>query len=427
MKSRNGSLMNVQVPGPFVSRVLVSWDDGPPLHFEGMADNSNEGKFITKIKVQSDEGMGHNVKFHHESEYDINRTLCTIDAANYITSFSVNKDESCISLNYADVDEVPCDSLEQNIYSEVRTESEENLKDCHIIQKGYDQIDIKSAESFHKKVFRLSTALERHDSGLGSELHTPLKRLGFRQKQQDWCWDCDAPIHTTNKDSRNGLCDACVKRRGQRREAVGELLESELRYSRDLRLVQEEFHRPMLAAGLLDQCQTLVLFNNISDLYRHSISLVTGLRQAIGRAAANGDVDLMTVCIGRLILEHAAMLPAFRHYCSYAGEAFKLLAQIESQIGPVQTFLKTSERDNPLLRRMGLHAFLMVPIQRVTKYPLLLQRIVDATPSWHTEARKWLEAAKALLQHHLQAIDDAVGKLQSYSGKGPKTRTKFKM
>lgn len=38
-----------------------------------------------------------------------------------------------------------------------------------------------------------------------------------------------------------------------------------------------------------------------------------------------------------------------------------------------------------MLRRMNLSSFLMVPVQRVTKYPLLLSRLYKVTPSHHTD------------------------------------------
>ena len=41
--------------------------------------------------------------------------------------------------------------------------------------------------------------------------------------------------------------------------------------------------------------------------------------------------------------------------------------------------------ENSMLRRMNLSSFLMVPVQRVTKYPLLLSRLYKVTPAHHSD------------------------------------------
>ena len=49
----------------------------------------------------------------------------------------------------------------------------------------------------------------------------------------------------------NTLCIKCCKRRTERKEIITEIMETELKYGRDLRIIVEEFYRPMLVAGLL--------------------------------------------------------------------------------------------------------------------------------------------------------------------------------
>ena len=38
--------------------------------------------------------------------------------------------------------------------------------------------------------------------------------------------------------------------------------------------------------------------------------------------------------------------------------------------------VQVSQMENKILRRMNLSSFLMVPVQRITKYPLLLARLL---------------------------------------------------
>lgn len=48
--------------------------------------------------------------------------------------------------------------------------------------------------------------------------------------------------------------------------------------------------------------------------------------------------------------------------------------------------------------------YLQVPVQRVTKYPLLLSRLLKVTPSHH-EDRSALQQAREKIEHHLEHMN----------------------
>ena len=66
------------------------------------------------------------------------------------------------------------------------------------------------------------------------------------------------------------VCTKCYKRRSERRDIIGEIFETEVKYGRDLRIVLEEFHRPMLVAGLLTSDQLAGIFLNTDELIQVS-------------------------------------------------------------------------------------------------------------------------------------------------------------
>ena len=45
--------------------------------------------------------------------------------------------------------------------------------------------------------------------------------------------------------------------------------------------------------------------------------------------------------------------------------------------------VQVSQMENKILRRMNLSSFLMVPVQRITKYPLLLARLLKVLLNLH--------------------------------------------
>ncbi|KAL1129362.1 hypothetical protein AAG570_013889 [Ranatra chinensis] len=60
--------------------------------------------------------------------------------------------------------------------------------------------------------------------------------------------------------------------------------------------------------------------------------------------------------------------------------------------------------ENSVLRRMNLNSFLMVPVQRVTKYPLLLSRLYKVTPP-QIVGRDAIKEALQKIELHLEHIN----------------------
>ena len=76
------------------------------------------------------------------------------------------------------------------------------------------------------------------------------------------CPDCELSV----VEGEEGVCSKCALRRGERREIITEIVETEAKYGRDLKIVVEEFYRPMLVAGLLSSDQLAAIFLNVEQL-----------------------------------------------------------------------------------------------------------------------------------------------------------------
>lgn len=256
------------------------------------------------------------------------------------------------------------------------------------------------------KVRRAAADIERNDSGVGSET-SRTSRARWQQlpadqrDQRHGCEDCEMPVETQVTDS--GLmfaplvCRKCAKRRLERREIIQEIVETEEKFSGDLRILLEEFYKPMLVAGLLAREQLSAIFLNAEELQAHATALAERLRDSLEMAVEQGDDDLLSVDIGRLFLAATPMLRAFEHYCTRQAAASLLLASLEKEKELLRIFLRVSQMENAVLRRMNLNSFLMVPVQRVTKYPLLLARLYKVTPCSHPAKELLLQA-----QHHIE-------------------------
>ena len=125
------------------------------------------------------------------------------------------------------------------------------------------------------------------------------------------CPDCDQDL-----SENESICKRCLKRRSERKEIITEIAETEAKYGRDLRIIVEEFYRPMLVAGLLSSDQLAAIFLNADELIQVNANFSEVLRDTIETAYDSGDEDLTTVQIGQRFLESLSMLRAFESYCT---------------------------------------------------------------------------------------------------------------
>ncbi|XP_075465985.1 uncharacterized protein LOC142499860 isoform X1 [Ascaphus truei] len=257
--------------------------------------------------------------------------------------------------------------------------------------------------------------VERADSGIGDALSRKWRARVSEATASLEAWEAHRPcLDCGERDSaqdtesrgkrRETLCVKCVTRRTERKEAVLEFVNTEASYGEDLRIIKEEFYLPMQTAGLLAQEQLQVVFSNIQELIDLSEKFLEVLQEEIDQSLDQGDDDLMTVCIGEIFLEFVNMLPAFQTYCLQQSASVTMLNALEKEKELLRIFLDVSQNDNTALRRMNLRSFLIAPLQRVTKYPLLLSRILKSTTEFHLDHSSLWEA-KSRIESHLEHIN----------------------
>ncbi|XP_072947647.1 uncharacterized protein RhoGEF64C [Epargyreus clarus] len=357
--------------------------------------------------------------FEGASKYDILSYLVDAkergidDEETYITNYA-NDNESSAMLD---------ESKEKNNTESAKTHLSSNTSQLsHASDSSEDNSLIINNDSIEKTVLskKSSAEIERNDSGVGSET-SKSSRSRLQGKISPCstiidntpihlCEDCDSAVETqvTEQGSIYAplVCRKCAKKRAERKEIITEIVETEEKYGRDLQIILEEFYKPMLVAGLLTQEQLSAIFLNVEELIDNNQVLSEKLRDALEIAVEQGDEDLLTVNVGKILLECSGMLTAFQSYCVKQAGAALLLAGLEKEKELLRIFLRVSQMENTVLRRMNLNSFLMVPVQRVTKYPLLLSRLYRATASCATE-REDVKGAQRCVESRLEEINAA--------------------
>lgn len=177
---------------------------------------------------------------------------------------------------------------------------------------------------------------------------------------------------------------------------LSELLKTERDYVGTLEfLVSAFFHRMMQnAADKLDKNVTeetvKMLFSNIEDILVVHRDFLALIEESL-YPEPNAHQEL-----GTCFLKFKERFAIYDEYCSNHEKAQKLLLEL-NKIRTVRTLLLNcmvlSGRKNT---DVPLEGYLVAPIQRICKYPLLLRELLKRTPKRHSDHANVMEALQAM-------------------------------
>ncbi|XP_042359063.1 intersectin-2a [Plectropomus leopardus] len=188
--------------------------------------------------------------------------------------------------------------------------------------------------------------------------------------------------------------DTMTPQERKRQGYIHELIQTEETYVDDLELVLEVFYKPMLESGRLTEAEMGVIFVNWRELIMCNTKLLKALRVRKKTEGENMPVQL----IGDLLASELAHMQPYIRFCSCQLNAAALLQNKTNNQPDFKDFLKKIAT-NYRCKGMPLSSFLLKPMQRITRYPLLIKNILEHTPDGHADRsplREALERAEEL-------------------------------
>ncbi|KAH9019377.1 hypothetical protein EDB84DRAFT_1517396 [Lactarius hengduanensis] len=171
-------------------------------------------------------------------------------------------------------------------------------------------------------------------------------------------------------------------RERRRQEAIFELIATEGAYVRDLQLIVEIFYSSMLR--LLEPKAIMVIFANVEDI------LLTNTTAACRLYIDN---------IGDILDKHLTNMTTYRAYCVNQANAIRTLQSLRDRNADLAAHLQRL-REDPAVRNLDLSSYLLVPMQRITRYPLLIKQIMQYTEP---------DDDRALTEHALRTAERILG------------------
>lgn len=180
---------------------------------------------------------------------------------------------------------------------------------------------------------------------------------------------------------------------GEKRDyVVQELVETECNYSEVLNSLLRHFARPL--SSLLKQEDSSRIFFGIKDLSEIHAGFHSSLRKA-----RNG-ADLAQV-----FLDWREKFLIYGDYCANLTTAQNVLQDVCSRNEEInQEVIKCQQEANN--GKFKLRDILSVPMQRILKYHLLLEKLVEETPRDWTEDHRQLSKAREVMVDVAQYINE---------------------
>lgn len=187
----------------------------------------------------------------------------------------------------------------------------------------------------------------------------------------------------------------------KRQEVMFEFCETEHAFVRSCRDVLRLFAHPLKTpdgvwmSGIpTHACQLFDLLEKLTDTHDELAKAMQGLPRTNGTVQVGQFVSAMRPWIEKLLC-HEPYIAVFHPVSQFLDE------ETRNEMSNYGEFLRMQTR-NPAMGAMGLTSMLLKPIQRLTKYPLMLHRLLDATPMGHSDhlaVSELIEATETVLSH----------------------------
>ncbi|XP_068600524.1 rho guanine nucleotide exchange factor 12-like [Brachionichthys hirsutus] len=198
----------------------------------------------------------------------------------------------------------------------------------------------------------------------------------------------------------------------KRQEVINELFYTERAHLRTLKVLDSVFCQRLTRDAVLPPEDVRHIFINLEEIVQLHVS-ITEQMTAIRRRSETSVIgqiadDLLGWFSGE---EEETMKTAVGTFCSNQPSALELIKSRKKKDQRFYLFMREAE-SNRLCRRLQLKDIIPVEMQRVTKYPLLLDNIAKYTGGGEEKekVKKAAECCKKILNHVNRAVQEAEDK-----------------
>ncbi|NXX79551.1 ARG28 factor, partial [Urocolius indicus] len=223
----------------------------------------------------------------------------------------------------------------------------------------------------------------------------------------------------------------------KRQDVIFELMQTEVHHIHTLFIMSEIFRKGMKEELQLDHSTVDRVFPCLDELLEmHKQFFCRMKERRLESCEAGSERNFVINRLGDILVQQFSeenatkMKKIYGEFCSHQKEAVNLFKELQ-QNKKFQNFIKL-QNSNLLARRRGIPECILLVTQRITKYPVLVERILQYSKEG-TEEHKDLCKALRLIKDMIEAVDLKVNEyekkqklLEILSRTENKTYTKMK-
>uniref|UniRef100_A0A3P8W7D7 Rho guanine nucleotide exchange factor 12-like n=1 Tax=Cynoglossus semilaevis TaxID=244447 RepID=A0A3P8W7D7_CYNSE len=257
-----------------------------------------------------------------------------------------------------------------------------------------EQLQEEDQETNKKYWFKMTSADIQSEDDQGGEVECEGEPLN---------WQCLVS---------RGVLESLTPQEIKRQEVINELFYTERAHLRTLKVMDSVFYQRLNRDGILSTEDIRHIFINLEEIVQLHVSVteqMTAIRKRSETSVIDqiGD-DLLSWFSGE---EEEKIKQAVGTFCSNQPSALELIKTKKKKDQRFHLFMQEAE-SNRLCRRLQLKDLIPVEMQRLTKYPLLLENIARYTEDGEDKekVKKAGECCKNILNHVNQAVKEAENK-----------------
>ncbi|XP_068612828.1 A-kinase anchor protein 13-like [Brachionichthys hirsutus] len=201
----------------------------------------------------------------------------------------------------------------------------------------------------------------------------------------------------------------------KRQDVIYELMQTEMHHIRTMRIMSEVFSKGLQKEVQLELQTVEKLFPALDELLelhtQHLLRLLERKResQLEGRSLDGGSIINR---IGDILLSQFSgsngetMKRVYGRFCSRHNEAVNFYKDLLTKDKRFKAFIK-KKMSSSIVRRLGIPECILLVTQRITKYPVLIQRMLQHTKETEEDFADLMESVR-LVKEVIAAVDSKV-------------------
>ncbi|XP_069548483.1 rho guanine nucleotide exchange factor 18a [Brachyistius frenatus] len=241
--------------------------------------------------------------------------------------------------------------------------------------------------------------------------HYALLRAGLESDAQNL--EVESWSFAVDQNYLKALSKEAVKRQ----DVIYELIQTEMHQVRTLKILLYVYLHELKQCPLIEESRLEWLFSGVEDLLSLHQHFLHCLKVQQSQSQQEGSPNNYHITqLGDILISQFSgtlgerMMKAYSGFCSHHNEAISFYKE-QLQTNKKLQILNRKIGQSPLVRRLGISECFLLVTQRITKYPILVERIIQNTEA-DTDESKSLAEGLALIKDTIYQVNAQVSEYE---------------